>query len=113
MVAAGELVANKRKVKVVAGTMEQLVEAIADKLQLAPTFTVCVWESDFEEFVPASDLSEVPLKAQVQLQSAAASDGEAEAETTVVGDLPSARGDGAARVGGGHDGETEGDGVAA
>lgn len=97
MIVPSEIISSKRKVKVVAGSTEQLVEAIAEKLKISPSFVVWPFDDDFDEFAPLSAFSEIPHKCQVQLRPAVEVEAQPEPEPEPVAVATRVRPGGGAR----------------
>jgi hypothetical protein len=56
------------KAQVTAGSMQQLEQAVAMKLGVPATFSLCPYDKDFGEFVEGTPFEDFPRTAQVELR---------------------------------------------
>ena len=69
MVSENEVVKMKCKVKVPASSMHELEVALAAKLQIPNTFSICPFDKDFGEYVEGVQFADMPPVAEVQLRT--------------------------------------------
>ena len=68
LVCENEMAAQNFKIKVVANSMEELEDAIAEKLGIEPNFAICPWDDDFDEFVDGIKWKDFPQTGKVELR---------------------------------------------
>ena len=66
------------KVKVKAGSMDELIEAVAAKLQIAADFVLCQWDDDFEEYVHGVKFADLKHACKIELRPSEADQLQAE-----------------------------------